>query len=54
MTISSFAEGDPSNYLTFFKRATVYLALGKAKSALSDLERVLELKPDFTAVSQWL
>lgn len=42
-------EGDPTNYLTFFKRGTVYLALGKAKNALSDLDRVIELKPDFTA-----
>lgn len=53
-SFSSFfylSEGDPRNYLTFFKRATVYLALGKAKFALADLEKVLELKPDFTAVS---
>ncbi|XP_018323719.1 dnaJ homolog subfamily C member 3 [Agrilus planipennis] len=42
-------EGDPNNYLTYFKRGTVYLALGKAKNALSDLDRVIELKPDFTA-----
>jgi DnaJ homolog subfamily C member 3 len=47
-------DGDPRNYLTFFKRATVYLALGKAKFALADLEKVLELKPDFTAVSHVL
>ncbi|KAG8223381.1 hypothetical protein J437_LFUL002626 [Ladona fulva] len=40
-------EGDPSNYLTYFKRATVYLALGKSKVALSDLDKVLDLKPDF-------
>lgn len=43
------AEGDPNNYLTYFKRGTVYLALGKAKNALSDLDKVLVLKPDFTA-----
>lgn len=42
-------EGDPNNYLTYYKRGTVYLALGKAKNALSDLDKVLELKPDFTA-----
>lgn len=41
-------EGDNRNYLTFFKRGTVYLALGKAKLAISDLDRALELKPDFT------
>lgn len=43
------AEGDPLNYLTLFKRGTVYLALGKARNALSDLDQVLELKPDFVA-----
>ncbi|XP_050455607.1 dnaJ homolog subfamily C member 3 [Cataglyphis hispanica] len=41
-------EGDPTNYLTYYKRGTVYLALGKAKFALLDLDKVLELKPDFT------
>ncbi|KAG5869555.1 hypothetical protein JTB14_002300 [Gonioctena quinquepunctata] len=45
----SAVEGDPNNYLTYFKRGTVYLALGKAKNALTDLDHVLELKPDFTA-----
>lgn len=42
-------DGDPTNYLTYFKRGTVYLALGKAKNALGDFDKVLELKPDFTA-----
>lgn len=42
-------EGDPNNYLTYYKRGTVYLALGKAKQALLDLDKVLELKPDFTS-----
>ena len=41
-------EGDSQNYLTYFKRGTVYLALGKAKLAISDLDKALELKPDFT------
>lgn len=40
-------EGDPHNYLTFFKRAAVYLALGKSKPALEDLNKVVDLKPDF-------
>jgi DnaJ homolog subfamily C member 3 len=44
-----FPEGDPSNYLTYFKRGTVYLALGKARFALSDFTKVLDLKPDFHA-----
>lgn len=42
-------EGDPNNYLTYFKRGTVYLALGKAKNALVDLDKVLQFKPDFIA-----
>ncbi|XP_043671502.1 dnaJ homolog subfamily C member 3 [Vespula pensylvanica] len=42
-------EGDPSNYLAYYNRGMVYLALGKAKFAIHDLDKVLELKPDFTA-----
>ncbi|KAJ0181502.1 hypothetical protein K1T71_003587 [Dendrolimus kikuchii] len=42
-------EGDPHNYLTYFKRGTVYYALGKAKFALQDFTKVLELKSDFTS-----
>ncbi|XP_056145519.1 dnaJ homolog subfamily C member 3a [Lampris incognitus] len=43
-------DGDPQNYMAFYRRATVYLAMGKSKSALPDLSRVVELKPDFTSV----
>ena len=49
--ISYFTESDPDNYLTYFKRATVLLALGKSRAALPDLDKVVQLKPDFTAVS---
>ena len=35
--------------MTIFKRATVYLALGKHKAALDDLNEVIVLKPDFLA-----
>lgn len=38
-----------SNYQTHFRRATVYLALGKHKSALEDLNEVIAKKPDFLA-----
>lgn len=34
------AEGDPNNYLTYFKRGTVYYALGKARFALQDFTKV--------------
>lgn len=43
------SEGDPKNYLTYFKRGTVFLALGRARFALNDFSKVLEIKPDFTA-----
>ncbi|XP_074657591.1 dnaJ homolog subfamily C member 3-like [Tubulanus polymorphus] len=45
-------EGDQSNYLSYFQRATVYLAIGKSKSALPDLNKVIELKPDFSGARQ--
>jgi DnaJ family protein C protein 3 len=45
-------EGDNRNYLTYFKRATVYLALGKAKLAISDLDRAIELNRAFTTARQ--
>jgi len=38
---------DPSNYLTFFKRATTYLSLGRTAQATDDFTKVLELKPGF-------
>lgn len=38
---------DPSNYLTFFKRATTYLSLGRTSQATEDFNRVLSLKPGF-------
>lgn len=39
------------NAVSYFSRGTVYLALGKANLALADFDKVLELKPDFAAVS---
>lgn len=38
---------DPSNYLTFFKRATTYLSLGRTNQATDDFNKVLSLKPGF-------
>lgn len=40
-------DADPTNYMSFYRRGTVYLGMGKFRSAASDLSRVLELKPDF-------
>lgn len=38
---------DPTN-LSYFKRATVYLALNRPRSALDDLNKALEMDRDFT------
>ncbi|KAI0969120.1 DnaJ domain-containing protein [Xylaria arbuscula] len=38
---------DPSDYLTFFKRATTYLSIGRTSQATSDFNKVLELRPGF-------
>jgi DnaJ homolog subfamily C member 3 len=38
---------DPSDYLTYFKRATTYLSLGKTTQAAQDFNKVLLLKPGF-------
>uniref|UniRef100_A0A3Q3G2H3 DnaJ homolog subfamily C member 3 n=1 Tax=Labrus bergylta TaxID=56723 RepID=A0A3Q3G2H3_9LABR len=42
-------DGDSNNYMAFYRRATVFLAMGKSRSALPDLSKVIELKPDFTS-----
>lgn len=49
LKIILFVEGDPTNYLTLFKRGTIYMALGKTRFAIQDFKQVLDLKPDFTA-----
>lgn len=41
-------KNDPKNYLNYFKRATVYLALNRPKPAFEDLNTALELNKDFT------
>lgn len=48
--VLSVLDGDPKNYMAYYSRATVFLAMGKSKSALPDLSKVIQLKPDFTSV----
>ncbi len=43
-------EGDSSNFLTFFKRATVLMAMGRSRSALPDLDQAIKLNPKFSQV----
>lgn len=41
-------EGDSSNFLTYFKRATVLMAMGRSRSALPDLNQSIRLNPKFS------
>jgi len=45
-------DADPSNYMSYYKRATVYMALSRSKPALADLDKILQLKPDFIKARQ--
>ncbi|KAJ9083633.1 hypothetical protein DSO57_1032774 [Entomophthora muscae] len=48
---NSYSEAikmDPENYITYFKRATASMTLGRNQVAIEDLTRLLSLKPDFT------
>lgn len=38
---------EPDNYLTYYKRATAYLSLGRNNAAAEDFSTILHLKPDF-------
>lgn len=38
---------DPEDYLTYFKRATTYLSLGRNSQAADDFQKCLELRPGF-------
>ena len=46
---SFLLDADPNNYLSYYKRATVFLALSRSRPALADLEKVIQLKNDFVA-----
>ena len=46
-------DADPTNYMSYYKRATVFLALSRSRPALADLDKVLQLKSDFVQVSSW-
>nr|CAB3238916.1 dnaJ homolog subfamily C member 3 [Phallusia mammillata] len=43
----SAIDSDGQNYQAYYMRATVYLAMGKARSALPDLNQVVSLRPTF-------
>merc|ERR1711935_263377 len=42
-------DADPTNYMSYYKRATVFLALSRSRPALADFDKVIQLKSDFGA-----
>merc|ERR1719195_1629821 len=42
-------DADPTNYMSYYKRATVFLALSRSRPALADFDKVIQLKSDFSA-----
>jgi DnaJ homolog subfamily C member 3 len=42
-------EKDSTNYLSYYKRALSYLGLSRYHAAISDLNSVLAIQPDFSA-----
>jgi DnaJ homolog subfamily C member 3 len=42
-------EKDKKNYLSYYKRALSYLGLSRFHAAITDLNTVLEIQPDFSA-----
>lgn len=45
----NFPEKDKKNYLSYYKRALSYLGLSRFHAAISDLDAVLSIQPDFSA-----
>jgi DnaJ family protein C protein 3 len=40
-------DKDPANYVSYYRRATTYLSLGRNSAALEDFTTILSIKPDF-------
>jgi len=45
-------DADPNNYMSYYKRATVYMALSRPRPALADLDKIMQIKPDFLKARQ--
>jgi DnaJ homolog subfamily C member 3 len=46
---ANIVEKDKKNYLSYYKRALSYLGLSRYHAAITDLNSVLEIQPDFSA-----
>ena len=40
-------DAEPSNYMSYYKRANLFMDLSRSRPALTDLDRAIKLKPDF-------
>jgi DnaJ family protein C protein 3 len=45
--LAPYIEYDPNDYISYYKRATAYLSLGKTNPAIDDFSKILTLKPGF-------
>jgi DnaJ family protein C protein 3 len=47
--VAKLLERDKKNYLSYYKRALSYLGLQRHHAAISDLNSVLAIQPEFSA-----
>lgn len=47
---SEAVEADPNNYMARYRRATAYIAMGKLRSALPDIDKTVSLNPGYVLV----
>ncbi|VDM24381.1 unnamed protein product, partial [Hydatigera taeniaeformis] len=48
---SEAVEADPNNYMARYRRATAYIAMGKLRSALPDIDKTVLLNPGYVLVA---
>ena len=49
-SFSKAIDVDPDNYLTYYRRAIIYLSTGRHRQAFEDFEASIKRKPDFEQV----
>ncbi|CEP10711.1 hypothetical protein [Parasitella parasitica] len=47
MSFDAAIQQDPLDYVSYYKRATAFLSLGRTASAIDDFSKILDLKPGF-------
>ena len=47
---SQAVEADPNDYMAHYRRGIAYIAMGKVRSALQDIEKAVALNPGYVLV----